>query len=201
MLRLLPDRLQCRSSGWRKQGKGSSQRPPEAHGSFNEGCCSSLQQYSQLDAHHAVINTWRFVINSTIGLLGTIDVASRLGLPPYKNDFGLTLYKWGVLKQHHYLQIIFLGPSTTRDAIGTVVGYSLTPTSYITIAPLCYGIGTFRGIPTRANLLAADKLVDEALDPYIFVRDAYLQNRKETIKKMKEKPVKHKTTHHKHHSS
>ncbi len=138
----------------------------------------------QLDGHHLVVNTWRLVINSTLGLLGTVDVASRLGLPPYKNDFGLTLYKWGVRKSP-YLQVIFLGPSTVRDAIGMGIDLPLRPTTYIGNAPIGFGVGIFRGIPARAELLSANQLIDEAIDPYLFVKDAYLQKRKEDIRKMK----------------
>ena len=138
----------------------------------------------QLDGHHFVINTWRLIINSTVGILGIFDVASHLGLPPYRNDFGLTLYKWGV-KKSPYLQIVFLGPSTLRDATGMGFDYALRPLSYISSTPLCYGAGIFRGVPTRAQLLAANTLVDEAIDPYIFVREAYLQKREEDIRKMR----------------
>lgn len=138
----------------------------------------------QLDGHHIVLNTWRFVINSTLGLLGTRDVASKMGLPPYKNDFGLTLYKWGI-KETPYVQIIFLGPSTLRDAVGMGVDYPLKPDFYISSIPVSYSVTAFRGIPTRAELLAANKLVDEAIDPYVFVKDAYLQKRKEDIRKMR----------------
>lgn len=146
----------------------------------------------QLDGHHIVVNTWRFVINSTLGLLGTMDVASNLGLPPYKNDFGLTLHKWG-FKKSAYVQILFLGPSTLRDAIGMGVDYPLRPTSYISSVPISFGITTLRVIPTRADLLAANKLIDEAIDPYIFVREAYLQKRKEDIRKMNRVPSKNTT--------
>lgn len=147
---------------------------------------SVVNDIFQLDGYHLVLNTWRFVINTTIGLLGTMDVASRFGLLPYKNDFGLTLYKWGI-KKSPYLQIPFLGPSTLRDAIGLGADASLDPFFYIGGIPAAipYSITVFRAIPARANLLAVDRLMDEAIDPYVFLKNGYLQKREEDARKMR----------------
>jgi phospholipid-binding lipoprotein MlaA len=139
----------------------------------------------QLDPYHAVVNGSRFIINSSLGLLGTMDVASQIGIAPHRNDFGLTLHRWGI-KKTPYIQIIFLGPSTIRDALGRCGDFYLKPIPH-------YGFTIVRSVPLRAELLPADPLVKEAIDPYIFVRDAYLQNRQKSIKCTQERPKKLKT--------
>lgn len=121
---------------------------------------------------------WRFTINSTIGIGGLFDVASHMNLPKHHEDFGLTLAEWGV-KDSPYVVIPFLGPSTVRDAVGKPFDYFwFTPYTYFSSDALSYGLITVNVIDARATLLDAQPLIDQvSLDPYIFERDAYLQNR------------------------
>lgn len=130
----------------------------------------------QADIQWALVDTWRFILNSTIGVAGLFDMASIMGLPKHKQDFGITLMKWGY-KNSAYIVLPILGPYTIRDTIGLPVNVVLSPIYYV--HPLKYSIAieTLNLINIRANLLGTDRLVDEAFDPYIFVRDAYLQNR------------------------
>lgn len=125
----------------------------------------------------------RFVINSTLGLGGLIDVASSMGIEKHSQDFGLTLAKWGD-RDSIYLMIPFLPPSTVRDTIGLGGDYAMSPWTYI--RPNWIGWTAYGVLVTdkRASYLDTDKLVDEAFDPYLFVRDAYLQGRKAQIEKV-----------------
>ncbi|TAL88289.1 MAG: VacJ family lipoprotein [Candidimonas sp.] len=134
------------------------------------------------------INTLgRVLFNSTMGLGGCIDVASMNGSTRIVNDFGVTLGVWG-LKSGPYVVLPFLGPSSLRDGAGRAVdifGGAATDMSItaITNIPLRNSLVGMGIIDARANLLSADKLVNElALDRYSFIRDAYLQRRKSLVK-------------------
>jgi phospholipid-binding lipoprotein MlaA len=116
----------------------------------------------------------RFLVNSTVGLLGVFDVATPMGISPYRTDFGHTLALWGV-DSGPYLMVPLLGPRTLRSGTGTVVdGYTSVPT-YISNVPLRNSIFGLELVDGRARLLTADELISG--DKYIFVRDAYLQQR------------------------
>lgn len=127
------------------------------------------------------IDTCRFVLNSTIGILGCFDVANSMGLERNKQDFGLTLGKWG-FQPGAYLVIPLLGPSTVRDALGEIPDYLTDPISYVTPTRDRYLIDAGAAVDKRAQLLDATKLVEEiALDKYVFTRDAYLQRRRSRV--------------------
>ncbi|WP_417252196.1 VacJ family lipoprotein [Castellaniella sp.] len=125
----------------------------------------------------------RILFNSTVGLGGCIDVASMHGARKIPNDFGMTLGVWG-FGQGPYFVLPFFGASTVRDGVGTAVTLAapVTPTAAVfTIdnIPVRNSILGLYIVDTRANLLEADRLVDQiALDKYSFIRDAYLQRRK-----------------------
>lgn len=126
---------------------------------------------------YVFLDFWRLFINSTLGVGGLFDVATRLGLKKHFNDFGMTLAYWSGKKESPYLVIPFLGPSTFRDGLGIAVDYLMTPYPYIRPKGTNYIIQGVRLTSIRAQLLDTDKLVDDAFDPYIFVRNAYLQHR------------------------
>jgi len=125
----------------------------------------------------------RVLFNTTAGLGGCIDVASMHGARKIPNDFGMTLGVWG-FGQGPYFVLPFLGPSTVRDGVGTAVTLTapVTPTAAVFAidnVPVRNSILGLYIVDTRANLLEADRLVDQiALDKYSFIRDAYLQRRK-----------------------
>lgn len=122
-------------------------------------------------------DTGRVLVNSTIGIGGIFDVAKHMGLPKHNQDFGLTMAKWGVRKSPYFL-LPFFGPGTARDQFAFFVNYQLLSIwPYINPLWVRYSIYGVKLINDRAQWLAADKLVDEAFDPYVFVRDAYLQHR------------------------
>jgi phospholipid-binding lipoprotein MlaA len=124
----------------------------------------------------------RFILNSTVGLVGCFDVASELGLERREEDFGQTLGVWG-FGPGPYLVVPVLGPSNVRDAIGILgVEPFLDLNFYIDEPAIEYSILTLRIVNQRAELLGADRLINEAaLDRYTFVRDAYLQRRRYLI--------------------
>ncbi|MSP86481.1 MAG: VacJ family lipoprotein [Methylotenera sp.] len=130
---------------------------------------------------HAFTDAGRFVINSTVGLAGFIDVAEMDNIEKHKEDFGQTLGYWGV-GSGAYLVLPFLGPSSLRDTAGlvfdTVTTDPITYTHSIGEVRLHNQLRAAQFIGKRTELLAATDLIDEAsLDPYAFMRDAYLQRR------------------------
>lgn len=137
-----------------------------------------LNDLLQGNFYQATSDTWRFGVNSTIGLLGFFDVASEIGLEPNREDLGLTLAHWG-WKNSSYLVLPFVGPGTVRDQLSWPVNYQyLTIYPYIHSDNLRYGLYFSGLIVRRAELLHFEGVMDEAaLDKYIFVRDAYLQRR------------------------
>lgn len=134
----------------------------------------------QLQGKHAINDIGRLVLNSTLGLGGIGDVATSLGVPIHRNDFGQTLASWGNTTSP-YIMLPFLGPSTIRDGFGMVIDYTfLTP--YPLIADqILYGILTTRYIDLRSQMMDGEPMLQDALDPYIFMRDAYLQYRNNLI--------------------
>ena len=127
-----------------------------------------------------VASTWRFVINSTIGVFGLFDVASSLGVRKYDEDFGQTLGYWGV-SSGPYLVLPFLGPSTVRDTGGIAVDFfNYDPVDEFdlnkdhNLARWALYI-----VQKRASLLSAESLIIG--DRYSFIRDVYLQNRENQV--------------------
>ena len=132
-------------------------------GKFNEG----LSDFS------------RFTLNSSIGLLGFIDIASDLGLTKHDEDFGQTLAVWGV-SDGPYLVLPGLGPSTTRDTLAMIPDAFLTPLWLIDHDRTSYSLTAIDLIDTRARYLGLESVVIG--DEYLFYRDAYLQSRNFEIK-------------------
>ncbi len=136
----------------------------------------------QLQVGDAVRNTGRFVVNSTLGIAGLFDPAGGMGLRAEPTDFGVTLARWGV-PQGPYIVVPFLGPSTVRDFPGYLVDtWFLNPLSYWTrdhhfqyyAEYLPY---TLYLVQLRASLLSADQFLSSAYDPYVMLRNAYIQRR------------------------
>jgi phospholipid-binding lipoprotein MlaA len=124
----------------------------------------------------------RFLMNSTIGVLGLFDVASNAGLEKHNEDFGQTLGWWGV-GSGAYVVLPILGPSTVRDGISLLaLDWRGDPLWYVGNIPTRNELIGARVVDTRATHLDTTRLVDDAaLDRYVFVRDAYLQRRRSLI--------------------
>ena len=124
----------------------------------------------------ALTATGRFLINSTIGLLGFFDVATKEGIPDYNEDFGQTLATWG-WKDSRYLVMPLFGPFTARDFLGRGFYGYLHPVSYWARENNNYLPIAVDLITLRASLLPFDKDLEAADDPYTLIRDAWLQRR------------------------
>lgn len=123
----------------------------------------------------------RVMINSTVGLLGVIDVASDLGIERHSANFGLTLARWGV-GNGPYVVLPLLGPSTLRDTAGLPVDNWGNPVNQIGDEPTRTGMVVLNVVDTRAQLLGAGNVMEgAALDKYTFMRDAYLQRRRNQV--------------------
>ena len=143
---------------------------------------TAINELLQGKIEYATNSTGRILVNSTIGLLGFIDVHSISGGERRKEDFGQTLGYWGV-GPGAYLVLPFVGPSTTRDAVGFVTDTLVfDPISYINNVRGRNQVRILQFIDARTELLNASSIMDEAsLDSYAFQRDAYLQYRKALV--------------------
>jgi phospholipid-binding lipoprotein MlaA len=128
------------------------------------------------------VEDWaRFVFNSTIGLAGIHDVASDMGIEKHNEDFGQTFGRWGA-DSGPYLILPFLGSSTLRDTGGLALDWYFAPLAEARPIALRNSLYALYFVNTRAELLAASDLLEQAaLDRYIFQRDAYLQRRRSLI--------------------
>lgn len=134
----------------------------------------AINQVLQGKPRLAASDTGRFLLNSTFGIGGLIDIGSRVGLPAHSEDFGQTFGRWGI-DSGPYLVLPFRGPSTLRDAVGMGFDTLLNPLRLIDHEPTRYSVLATSIIDTRASLLSAEDLITG--DPYVFIREAYLQRR------------------------
>ena len=124
-------------------------------------------------AGNAGVSVARFLVNSTVGVFGVFDVASSLGLNIIDEDFGQTLGVWGV-GDGAYLMLPGMGPSTARNLAGDVVDGLVLPEVALT-TPQTVLVFAFKAIEARASLIPQESLLNESLDPYIFMKDIYFQ--------------------------
>lgn len=132
--------------------------------------------------YQATSDSWRFLVNSTAGACGLFDVAQNMGLEQNSEDFGLTLARWGY-DNSDYLVLPFFGPSTLRDAMGLPVDYFFfSPYGYVPNSRTRYTLYALNIVSKRAELLQYQDIYNQiALDRYAFIRNAYLQQRKNAI--------------------
>ncbi len=132
----------------------------------------------------------RVLVNSTVGIVGLIDVASDLGLEKHAEDFGQTLGKWGV-GEGPYLFWPIIGPRNVRDTFGFAVDASADPVVHLHDVSARNTLIGIRFIDLRASLLPADKVIEEAaFDKYNYIRDAYFQNRRNAVHDGNPPPIK-----------
>ncbi|HSG57938.1 MAG TPA: VacJ family lipoprotein [Woeseiaceae bacterium] len=117
----------------------------------------------------------RFLFNSTLGIGGIFDVATAGGMERHEENFSQTLAVWG-LPEGPYLVLPVLGPHSLLDAAGVPLDYYADLNTHLT-AGVKDRLYLFRLVDARARLLAADTLLDSSNDPYVTLREAYLQNR------------------------
>ena len=141
----------------------------------------ALNNLLQAKFLNAVSDVGRIAINTTAGLLGVFDVATHVGLEKHDEDFGQTLGYWGI-GPGPYVVIPLLGPSSVRDAVGRFVDFKTDPLTYVDPTRdrnILWGV---RFVNRRSELLETSKILETAaLDPYEFLRDAYLQRRRNLV--------------------
>ena len=129
----------------------------------------------------AINDVGRILVNTTLGVFGVMDVATDLGVEKHNEDFGQTLGRWG-FGDGPYIVLPLLGPSSVRDTVGWVGDIYTWPVTYIEPNRDRNAITVFRFVGARSELLEATQILETAaLDPYEFVRDAYLQRRRNLV--------------------
>lgn len=143
-----------------------------------------LNDFAQLRIMDGMSDLMRVALNTTFGVLGLFDVATAAGIPKHDRDFGLTLAHYGV-PSGPYLVLPLFGPSTFRDAGGLGVDQYASPVTYARpdVRNTLWGVNF---IDRRAHYLNSSKLLEAAaLDQYLFVRDAWLAQRKAQVEEGK----------------
>lgn len=135
---------------------------------------NNLLQFQLEGAFNSAV---RFSVNTVLGIGGLFDIATEAGVERHKQDFGLTMARWGV-PSGPYLVLPLLGPSTVRDTAGFVVDTQGGLVGEVHDVPVRNSLYVLRAVNQRANLLGVTSFLDQAaLDKYSFTRDAYLQLR------------------------
>jgi phospholipid-binding lipoprotein MlaA len=119
----------------------------------------------------------RFIINSTLGIGGLIDVATLQGRPAYDEDFSQTMAVWGI-PEGPFLFIPILGPNTVLDAVTIPVDLASDLLYHYDNSSVRDKLYVLRAIDVRARLLTAETLLEDSQDPYLTLRESYLQNRR-----------------------
>jgi phospholipid-binding lipoprotein MlaA len=122
----------------------------------------------------------RFLFNSTLGIGGLIDVATMGGMEEYREDFGQTAAVWGV-PDGPYIMLPILGPQTLRDALMMPLDIIANPLYHYDNTSVRDKLYIVRLIELRYRLLATEKFLDDSKDPYVTIRESYMQNREYEI--------------------
>ena len=134
----------------------------------------SLNNILQGKIKDGISDIVRFTINSTLGLGGFIDLATKIGFEKHDEDFGQTLAVWGV-PHGPYIMLPMLGPSSLRDTVGMIPDAFLSPSILIQHEPTVYSLKFLDLIDTRSRYLGLESIIIG--DEYLFLKDAYYQNR------------------------
>lgn len=134
---------------------------------------SIVNNLIQLEFKHAGDALFRFAFNSSFGVLGLFDIAKYGGVERRRESFSNVLGNWHV-PHGPYLMVPFIGPRSTRKLVGSIVDGLYFPGSYFSIGEttLVWGLG---GLDVREGLLGQEVLIQQSLDPYTFVKEAYIQ--------------------------
>jgi phospholipid-binding lipoprotein MlaA len=152
----------------------------------------------EADLGGATTEVGRFGINTTVGIVGFMDPASseKINLQKQDTDLGLTLARYGV-GHGFYIDWPFIGPSSPRDSIGMTGDYFLDPVSYVNPWYASLGIRSYEMVnSTSLKIGDYESLKEAAIDPYVAIRDAYVQYRQNQMKarKTKQEPIKQSPT-------
>jgi len=148
----------------------------------------------QLEFKHSMQSVFRFSVNSTFGILGLFDLADEMGVARRRESFSNVLGRWSV-PNGPYLMLPVMGPRSSRKLLGNFVDGLYFPTSYLTFGQ-SVTLWTLDGLDNRESLLGQEPLLEQSLDPYIFVKEAYIQyeafkfySNSENINKMREEAL------------
>jgi phospholipid-binding lipoprotein MlaA len=142
---------------------------------------SSANNFAQLKGQDGMNDFTRFAVNSTLGLVGVLDIATPAGLRKHNEDLGQTLGYWGV-PSGPYLMLPILGASTVRDTVALPGDFWGDPWDHVNDIPWRNSGILLRAVDQRASVLDASNLLeDAALDRYEFIRDGYLQRRSSKV--------------------
>ena len=139
-----------------------------------------INQLLQGNIGKSLQDTLRFTINTTIGVFGLFDPASSMGLPEHDEDFGQTLAVWGV-KEGPYLMLPFFGPKTLRSLTGDLTDVFFNPILNIDDTNLKIKTNLISILQDRSDLSTLEEELDNSFDPYQYIKDSYIQNRKYKI--------------------
>lgn len=135
----------------------------------------------QLKFNQALSDGGRVVVNTTVGVLGFVDMATDMGMPKHNEDFGQTLGAYGI-GTGPYIVLPILGESTLRDTVGLYGDMFVDPIYQLHDSDAMWATVALKGLDRRADLISTKKIADEAsLDPYEFRRSAYFQRREYLI--------------------
>ena len=139
-----------------------------------------INQLLQGNIGESLQDTLRFTINTTIGIFGLFDPASSMGLTEHDEDFGQTLAVWGV-KEGPYLMLPFFGPKTLRSLTGDLTDVLFNPLLNIDDTNLKIKTNLINILQDRSDLSTLEEELDNSFDPYQYIKDSYIQNRKYKI--------------------
>jgi phospholipid-binding lipoprotein MlaA len=129
--------------------------------------------------------TFRFAINSTVGLLGLFDVANKMGVRGHESDFGQTLGRYGA-QPGPYVYVPLFGPSSVRDGVGRIVDVVTDPIGFVT-GPITSTTGATRfaatAVDDRVHGEIAVRALKDATDPYVTTRSAFTQHRAAVVRR------------------
>jgi phospholipid-binding lipoprotein MlaA len=137
---------------------------------------NSLNNFLQGKPARGFSEIARFIVNTTIGLGGLFDVATASGVESYPEDFGQTAAVWGV-PSGPYLMVPFMGPQTLRDLVLMPANIELDILHHVDESSVRDRVWVLRTIDLRHRVLSLEELLQESKDPYVTLRESYLQNR------------------------
>ena len=137
---------------------------------------SAINNFLQGKPKRGLSDLTRFLFNSTIGVLGLFDIASRGGLEVYDEDFGQTLAVWGV-PDGPFVVLPLLGPRTLRDAVALPIDILSDPLIHYDNSSVRDKLYILRVIDLRSRLFVAERFLEDSKDKYLTIRESYLQNR------------------------
>jgi phospholipid-binding lipoprotein MlaA len=143
---------------------------------------TAVNQALQQRPAKAVRTLGRFVVNSTVGLAGLFDPASRFGMAREQEDFGQTLATWGWRDSRYFVMPLF-GPRTVRDTVGMFGDQPLSPIGRVDNTALANSLTALQITDARAGMLQVDGMHEFALDEYAMVRDMWMRKRAAQIDK------------------